>query len=158
MSDALTAVVKALTDRGWHITFAESCTAGMAAAHLVDCPHVSSIFDCAFVTYANDAKIKLLGVAPSLIDQYGVVSEPVALAMAQGACRQAGAQVGVGISGIAGPGGATPTKPVGMVCFGFVVDGATHVYTCQFGDIGRARVRQSAVDFVYDTLYRLLYD
>lgn len=149
-------VVDRLCNLGWHVSFAESCTGGMTAAGIVDVPSASSVFNESYVTYANDAKIRLLGVSADTIAQHGVVSEPVAAEMAIGAASEAGAQVGVGISGIAGPSGGTPTKPVGMVCFGFYIDGTVYTKTMQFGNIGRNAVRQSSVDFVYDTLLELL--
>ena len=149
-------VVERLQGLGWKITFAESCTGGKAAAGIVDIPSTSSVFDCSFVTYANEAKINLVGVRKESIDSFGVVSEQVAGEMAVGAAEKAHAQVGVGISGIAGPGGATPNKPVGMVCFGFCIDGKVYTKTVQFGDIGRSSVRQASVDFVYHTLLELL--
>ena len=149
-------LVDMLYQKGWRIAFAESCTGGRAAAGIVDIASASTVFDASFVTYANQAKIQFLGVPPETIDKHGVVSEPVAGEMAIGAAREAGAQVGVGISGIAGPGGATANKPVGMVCFGFYIGGKTCTKTVQFGAIGRNAVRQASVDFVYSTLIKLL--
>lgn len=150
------AIVDALAAKQWRISFAESCTGGLAAAGIVDIASASSVFDASFVTYANEAKVKLVGVSPASIEAWGVVSEQVALEMARGAAEQSGAQVGVGISGIAGPTGATPGKPVGMVCFGFYIDGAEYTATMQFGAIGRNAVRAASVDFVYDTLLEKL--
>ena len=108
------------------------------------------------VTYANEAKIKYLGVKPETIECYGVVSEPVAGQMAEGVAKAQNAQVGVGVSGIAGPTGGTATKPVGMVCFGFYVDGELTTVTKQFGDLGRNVVREAATEFVFETLVQLL--
>lgn len=150
------ALVELLSNKGWHISFAESCTGGKAAAGIVDVASASAVFDASFVTYANDAKINYLGVSPQSIEAHGVVSETVALEMAVGIAKANHAQVGVGISGIAGPSGGSASKPVGMVCFGFYVNGKTVTKTVQFGDIGRNAVRQAAVDFVYDTLLLLL--
>lgn len=90
------------------------------------------------------------------IETYGVVSEEVAREMAIGCAKKAKANIGVGISGIAGPTGATPTKPIGMVCFGFYLNGASYTYTKQFGNIGRTEVRVASVTFVIDTLLELL--
>ena len=98
-------VVTELIRRGWHITFAESCTGGLAAGRLVDVPDASRVLDRAFVTYANDAKHELLGVRTETLDAYGAVSEQTAREMAAGAARAARAEIGVGITGIAGPGG-----------------------------------------------------
>ena len=150
------ALVDRLMELGWRISFAESCTGGKAAAGIVDVPDASKVFDLSFVTYANEAKIKCVGVSADTIEEYGVVSEPVAAQMAAGAAKAAGAQVGVGISGVAGPSGGTAAKPVGMVCFGFYVDGEIYTKTVQFGSIGRAEVRQGSVDLVYDTLLEYL--
>ncbi len=150
------ALVALLAVRGWRISFAESCTGGMAAAALVDVPDASKVFDLSFVTYANQAKIKYVGVSEETVEQYGVVSEPVAAQMASGAAKAASAQVGVGISGVAGPSGGTEAKPVGTVCFGFFVDGTVTAKTVDFGNIGRNAVRQKSVDLVYDTLLQML--
>lgn len=149
-------IVQLLQNQNRRITFAESCTGGRAAAGIVDVPSASAVLDVSFVTYANEAKIRFLGVSPDTIAAHGVVSEPVAGEMARGAASAGNAQIGVGISGIAGPSGGTPTKPVGMVCFGFCVDGEVVTFTRQFGALGRSEVRDAAVDFVYDTLLTLL--
>ena len=149
-------IVDILTARGWTISFAESCTAGLAAAHLVDIPSASNVFNSSFVTYSNEAKEKYLGVSAETIAEKGVVSEEVAVQMAVGTARANGAQVGVGITGIAGPTGGTETKPVGMVCFGFTIDGRTMSATKQFGEIGRDAVRIASVEYVYSFLATML--
>lgn len=149
-------VVDLLIGKGWHISFAESCTGGLAVAKIVSVPDASKVLNASHVTYANAAKIDYLDVRTSSIEQYGVVSEQVAKEMAIGVAKRNNAEVGVGISGIAGPGGATEKKPVGMVCFGFYVNGITYTYTMRFGNIGRNNVRDASVDFVYETLRNLL--
>lgn len=108
-------VVRALQKQGLHAATAESCTGGMIAQRLTNVPGASAVFGYGFVTYAEEAKQNLLGVDGALIQQYNVVSGPVAVAMAFGAARAAGAELAVGITGIAGPGGALPGKPVGTV-------------------------------------------
>lgn len=108
-------VVRVLREKGLHAATAESCTGGMIAQRLTNVPGASEVFGYGFVTYAEEAKQKLLGVEEALIRQYNVVSGPVAVAMAFGAARAAGAELAVGITGIAGPGGALPGKPVGTV-------------------------------------------
>lgn len=148
--------VNLLIERGFKIAFAESCTGGLAAATLVEVPNASLVLDASVVTYANEAKVRYLGVNPEMIAQFGVVSEEVAGQMAEGAARENAASVGVGISGIAGPSGGTGTKPVGMVCFGFYVDGRLLTKTVQFGAIGRNAVREASVKFVYHTLEQML--
>lgn len=145
-------VVKLLMEKGFRISFAESCTAGLAAARLVNVADASKVFETSHVTYSNASKMKYLGVSEESIATHGVVSEIVALEMARGAAENNNAQVGVGITGIAGPGGGTAQKPVGMVCFGFVVDGKMNSATKQFGNIGRNEVRKASVDFVYENL------
>ncbi len=146
------AVVRRLIEKGYHISFAESCTGGMACAALVSVPDASKVLDVSFVTYANEAKMQYLSVEEQTIEQFGVVSEEVAAQMAAGVAKTAGSQIGVGITGVAGPLGGTERKPVGMVCFGFFVDGAVHTFTKQFGNIGRNHVRSQSVEFVYETL------
>jgi nicotinamide-nucleotide amidase len=149
-------VVDILTAKVWTISFAESCTAGLAAAHLVDIPSASNVFNASFVTYSNDAKVKYLGVSEQTIEEKGVVSEEVAIQMAVGTARANGAEVGVGITGVAGPTGGTPNKPVGMVCFGFYIDGKTMTATKKFGDLGRDAVRIASVEYVYTFLATML--
>lgn len=149
-------VVKKLIERGYHISCAESCTGGMITAALVNVPDASRILDASIVTYANEAKIKYLDVKPKTIEAYGVVSEEVAREMAYGIATHNYAEVGVAVSGVAGPGGGTEDKPVGMVCFGISILGKLHSYTCQFGNIGRNQVREKSVEFVFDKLLELL--
>lgn len=152
-------VVNALIKHGLHISFAESCTGGLAAARIVDVPNASYVLDASFVTYANQAKVKFVNVA-----EHGVVSECVALSMAKGAAAAANAEIGVGISGIAGPSGGSPEKPVGTVCFGFYFGGKAECgipkfeisKTMHFGAAGRQAVRNASVNFVFETLAELL--
>ena len=145
-------VVNKLIQKNYHISFAESCTGGMACAALVSIADASKVLDVSFVTYANAAKMKYLGVKEETIEQFGVVSEEIAGQMAEGVAKEAGSEVGVGITGVAGPGGGTKEKPVGMVCFGFYIDGKVTTYTMQFGELGRNEVRAKSVEFVYKTL------
>ncbi len=149
-------VVDLLIAKNYHISFAESCTGGLACGELVNVADASKVLDVSFVTYANDAKVDYLSVDKALIEKYGVVSEQVAYEMAKGVSKRAGSEVGVGITGVAGPTGGTKNKPVGMVCFGFSINGNVKTYTKQFGDIGRNEVRSESVRFVYDKLYELL--
>lgn len=151
-----TKVVDRLIQKGFHIAFAESCTGGLLCGRIVNVPNASAVLDSSFVTYANEAKVKYLGVREESIADYGVVSEVVAGQMAQGVAEQTQAQVGVATSGIAGPTGGSDTKPIGMVCFGFWVDGVLTTVTKQFGDIGRNKVREDAVQYALETVYELL--
>ncbi len=148
-------LVDLLIENGYKISSAESCTGGMFAEHIVNVPNASKVLDMSFVTYSNESKIELLGVSVKTIEAVGVVSEEVAKEMAEGVMKKAGANVGVGITGIAGPTGATKTKPVGMVCFGICINGVTKTFTKIFsGD--RTSVREQSTDFVINTLISLL--
>ena len=149
-------VVDKLLEKNYKISFAESCTGGLCCGTIVNVTNASKVLDMSFVTYANEAKIELLGVKADTILSHGVVSEEVAYEMAQGVAEKAGSQVGVGITGVAGPGGGTAKKPVGTVCFGFCINGEVKTYTKQFGEIGRNQVRKSSVEFVLQTLIDLL--
>ena len=113
--DSCAALARLLPQRGWMMASAESCTGGLIAAACTDLAGSSVWFERGFVTYSNAAKSELLGVAPQLIAQHGAVSEAVARAMALGALRHSQAQVALAVTGIAGPGGGTPDKPVGLV-------------------------------------------
>lgn len=154
--DIQTKVVNALIDQGYHISLAESCTGGLTSAAIVSVADASKVLDVSFVTYANEAKMRYLGVKRETIDKYGVVSEQVACEMAAGVAKEAGSEVGIGITGVAGPGGGTVAKPVGMVCFGISLNGMVKTYTKQFGAIGRNEVRNASVEFVLSALYELL--
>ena len=145
-------LVKKLIDKGYKISTAESCTGGLLASKIVEVANASKVFDMSFVTYSNESKMELLGVSDILIKEYGVVSEEVALKMAYGVSKKANAQVGVGISGIAGPTGDTPNKPIGMVCFGFYVNGQSYSVTKYFGNVGRNVVRNLSVAFALEFL------
>ncbi|MBQ8638455.1 MAG: CinA family protein [Lachnospiraceae bacterium] len=149
-------LVSLLMQKNYRICCAESCTGGLLAASIVNVPNASSVLDVSFVTYANEAKISCLSVDPDTIAEHGVVSSEVAAQMAAGAAARANAQVGVGISGIAGPSGGTKEKPVGMVCFGFWVNGRQKTVTRYFGSIGRNRVRRASVNFAIRFLCRML--
>lgn len=149
-------VVNKLIEKGYKISFAESCTGGLCCGRLVNVSNASKVLDMSFTTYANEAKVKLIGVDNATIEEYGVVSEQVAKEMALGVASVANSNVGVGVTGVAGPTGGTAKKPVGMVCFGFNINGEIKTYTMQFGDIGRNNVRAKSVDFVYNTLNELL--
>lgn len=125
---------------------AESCTGGLISAYLTEVPGSSDVLERGFVTYSNNAKIQMLGVAPVLIEQHGAVSEEVACAMAEGAVAHSGADVAVSVTGVAGPGGGSIEKPVGLVHFAVARRGSgTKPSHRSFGDIGRDQVRQESV-------------
>lgn len=110
-----------LLQRGWMLATAESCTGGLIAACCTDLAGSSHWFERGFVSYSNEAKHDMLGVPTGLIDKHGAVSEPVAQAMALGALKHSKAQVALAVTGIAGPGGGSPGKPVGTVCFAWAL-------------------------------------
>lgn len=149
-------IVNKLLEKNYTISFAESCTGGLCCGTLVNVTNASQVLDVSFVTYANEAKMQFLGVKPDTILANGVVSEEVAFEMAEGVAKAAKSNVGVGITGVAGPGGGTDKKPIGMVCFGFNINGNIKTYTKYFGEIGRNQVRKSSVEFVFSTLLQLL--
>ena len=149
-------LVQLLIQRQFHISAAESCTGGKFAAAVVDVPDASKVLSASFITYSEEAKTALVGVPSDVISRYGVVSEEVAHAMATGAAAAGRADVGVGITGFAGPSGGTEDCPVGTVCFGISIQGETRTYTRRFGNIGRNQVRDKAVAFAADQLIGLL--
>jgi len=139
-------VLDACRGRGWHIATAESCTGGLVAGALTAIAGSSDVVERGFVTYSNEAKSELLGVAPETIAAHGAVSVDTAAAMARGAVARAPVDLAISVTGIAGPGGATPTKPVGLVLFGLARRDGTcrtehHVFP---GD--RSAVRQAALE------------
>ena len=124
---------------------AESCTGGGIAEAVTAVPGSSAWFDRGFVAYSNEAKYEMLGVAPSLIETHGAVSEPVASAMAQGACAGRMDLAAVAVSGVAGPGGGTAAKPVGTVCLAFAVSGRRAFARTLIFDGNRTEIRGQAV-------------
>lgn len=154
-ADLCAQLAQRLLARGWCLATAESCTGGLIAAACTDLSGSSNWFERGFVTYSNAAKSELLGVDPALIAGHGAVSEVVARAMAFGAVRHSHAQVGVAVTGVAGPTGGSPDKPVGTVWFGFSVDGRLTSELRHFeGD--RAAVRLATVRHALQRLLDLL--
>lgn len=146
---------QALQAKGWALATAESCTGGGVACALTAIAGSSAWFDCGFVTYSNASKTALLHVPAALIDERGAVSEHVAAAMAQGALSNSNAQLALSTTGIAGPGGAVPGKPVGTVCFAWSGAGATSTETQVFsGD--RHAVREQSVAYALQGLLRFI--
>lgn len=145
-------LVKLLLKKGYKISAAESCTGGMFASSIVDVADASKVLDMSFVTYASKAKIELINVSEKTINTYGVVSEEVAKEMALGVKQKSVSNIGVGITGLAGPSGGSLDKPVGMVCFGIAINDNVYTYTKQFGNIGRTNVRKEATSFITQKL------
>ena len=140
-----TSVLIAYRKRGLRIATAESCTGGMIAAALTDVAGSSDVFERGFVTYSNDAKQELIAVPPTILAKYGAVSAETADAMARGALARSRADVAISVTGIAGPGGGSAEKPVGLVWFGVArkVGENLTVHEVFAGD--RAAIRQAAV-------------
>ena len=135
-----------LRARKLRVATAESCTGGLIAGYLTEIPGASDVLDRGFVTYSNEAKAELLGVPMAMITDKGAVSADVARAMAEGALGVSRAHISVAVTGIVGPGGGTPAKPVGLVYIAAArVGRPTRVTEFQFGDIGRGGVRRRAV-------------
>ena len=139
-------VIEALRTKFRKVTTAESCTGGLVAAAITSIAGSSDVFEFGFITYADMAKADMIGVDAALIKRHGAVSVEVAQAMAEGALATASADLALSITGIAGPGGGSPAKPVGLVFVGCAVRGAaTLVQRYEFGDIGRDEVRLASV-------------
>ena len=138
-------LVKLLLEKDLQITCAESCTGGMIASRLVNVPGVSEILMESYVTYSNEAKHRLLGVEQEALSEYGAVSQQVAFQMAEGAARAAGADAAIAVTGIAGPGGGTAQKPVGLVYIGTYLCGNIRVTENHFlGE--RYEIRKQAAE------------
>ncbi len=132
--------------QGLRIATAESCTGGLIAAMLTAIPGSSDVFERGFVTYSNEAKSEMLGVPATLIAAHGAVSAEVAQAMAEGALAHSHADVAVAVTGVAGPGGGTDAKPVGLVHIAAARRGEARLHEeLRFGDLGRDEVREASV-------------
>ena len=149
-------LVDKLINKGFHIAFAESCTGGLASARIVNVANASKVLNCSFITYSNDAKINMVDVNPDTLDRYGAVSEEVAKEMASGVAKAANSEIGVGISGIAGPSGGSKEKPIGMVCFGIQINNNSYTFTEYFQNQSRNDVRNSSVEFILNKLLELI--
>lgn len=147
------ALIRLCTQKGLKIATAESCTGGLISGLLTEIPGSSTVLDRAFVTYSNEAKAEMLGVPMALINAHGAVSPEVARAMAQGALKNAHAQIAVAVTGIAGPGGGSAQKPVGLVQFGRARSGQeAESFEQRFDDKGRASIRHAALGFALTLL------
>ena len=152
-ADALLAKARA---RDLKLATAESCTGGLIAGLLTEIPGSSDVFERGFVTYSNTAKQELLGVPEDLLRTHGAVSAQVAGAMAEGALKHSRAGLAVAVTGIAGPGGGTSDKPVGLVHIAISRGRETHMEERRFGDLGRTQVRLKTVEAALRLLETLL--
>ncbi len=150
-------VVQMLSEQDMTVTTAESCTGGLIAGTLVNAPGASDVLNEGYITYSNEAKERLLGVSSDTLEKYGAVSKETAREMAEGAIRAAGADAALSATGIAGPGGGTKEKPVGLVYIGCCLKGKTVVRECHFaGD--RMENRIQTVDTALNMLKEALLD
>ncbi len=151
------ALVALYTERRLTITTAESCTGGLVAGLITQIPGSSTVLDRGFVTYSNAAKVDCLGVHPLLIDTWGAVSAQTAHAMAVGALAHAGTDVAVSITGIAGPDGGSPEKPVGLVHFCCAhSNGKSIAVEKRYGDLGREGIRLASVATAIELLFEVI--
>jgi nicotinamide-nucleotide amidase len=146
INDAAIRLLDFCKEKRLTVATAESCTGGLVAGALSDISGSSAVLDRGFVTYSNEAKQQMLGVTPSTLDVYGAVSKECAEEMARGALARAQVDLAVSITGIAGPTGATPGKPIGLVYFCAASrSGRVIAHDRKFGDIGRSNVRRASV-------------
>ncbi|MBI4274455.1 MAG: CinA family protein [Rhizobiales bacterium] len=146
LADAARDVLDIFRNKKLTLAAAESCTGGLLTAVLTDIPGSSDIVECGFVTYANRAKHEMLGVPTAILEKHGAVSRETAEAMVKGALARAPADIAISITGIAGPGGASTGKPVGLVHFAAGRRGGGLIHHARrFGDIGRSEVRKRSV-------------
>lgn len=156
LTSLVTDLAAQLQTRGWQLATAESCTGGLIAATCTEVSGSSAWFERGFVTYSNEAKTELPGVDAALIDAHGAVSEAVARAMAEGALARSRAQLAVAVTGVAGPTGGSPDKPVGTVWLAWARQGgSTQALRCQFPG-GRAAVRWATVEQALQGLLQAL--
>jgi nicotinamide-nucleotide amidase len=153
LNDQAAALIALCRARGKKVATAESCTGGLVAGLLTEIPGSSAVVDRGFVVYSNEAKQELLGVPAATLAAFGAVSQQTARAMAQGAVAHSRADFAVAITGVAGPDGGTPEKPVGLVHFACAgMDGAVVTLERRYGDVGRAAIRLASVATALDML------
>lgn len=148
-------VVELLAERHYTVTTAESCTGGMIAGTIVNAAGASEVLNEGYITYSNEAKERLVGVSHETLERFGAVSEQTAREMAEGAARAAGADAALSATGIAGPGGGTEEKPVGLVYIGCTLNGKTEVKECRF-DGNRMENRLHTVQTALEMLQSML--
>ena len=145
--------VEMMIEKKLTVSAAESCTGGMFSKMIVDIPGCSEILGESFVTYSNAAKMKYLGVKEETLQKFGAVSEETAREMSEGVCRNTSSDIGVGITGIAGPGGGTKEKPVGLVYVSVTYDNVTEIRRLTLGG-NREKVRYTACLNAFDMILR----
>ena len=148
-------LVKVLTDKKMTVSTAESCTGGLISKLITDVSGSSEVFGYGFVTYANEAKINILGVWDEALSQYGAVSEPVAVLMSCGARKVSKCDIAISVTGIAGPGGGTAEKPVGLVYVSLSTPDGTICRKCNFSGT-REEVRRQTAEFALNLALKYL--
>lgn len=150
------AIVKDFAGRGWMVATAESCTGGLIAGALTEIPGSSAVVDRGFVTYTNTAKMEMLGVQKETLAVYGAVSKETALQMVHGALFRSKAQLAIAVTGVAGPGGGSADKPVGLVHLAAKSkSGGLMHREMRYGDIGRDKVRSATITTALEMLQSL---
>ena len=149
-------LVRVLIKNNWHLSTAESCTGGMVAANITELAGSSDWFERGYVTYSNQSKSEDIDVSQNLIEQHGAVSDQVARAMALGAKQNSGSDLSLSITGIAGPTGGSPEKPIGTVCFAWALANDQIVSETKHFEGNRQQIRQQACDFSLRKLLDLL--
>ncbi len=144
VEDAAKTLLNFLIEKKETVATAESCTGGLIGGAITSVPGASAVYEQGYITYANSAKEKLLGVKRETLDTLGAVSVETAFQMAEGVCKASGSSLGIAVTGIAGPGGGTTEKPVGLVYIGISYKEQTRVYECHFGK-DRETVRKGTV-------------
>ena len=156
IEDTARSIVADFTQKNLLIATAESCTAGLIAGAITEIAGSSVVFDRGFVTYSNEAKREMIGVANATLKAHGAVSRPTALEMAQGAIGNSGANISIAVTGIAGPGGGTEEKPVGLVHLAAARTGYETLHReMRYGDIGRSAVRLATVRTALEMLIEI---
>jgi nicotinamide-nucleotide amidase len=156
IDDVIATLAKTLLAKGWRLSTAESCTGGLVSASITALAGSSEWFERGYITYSNQAKSEDIDVSQNLIEEYGAVSDQVARAMALGAKQNSGTDIALSITGIAGPTGGSPEKPVGTVCFAWVLTNDQMISETKHFEGDRQQIRQQACDFSLRKLLSLV--
>ncbi len=156
LDDIIATLAKTLLAKRWRLSTAESCTGGLVSASITALAGSSEWFERGYITYSNQAKSEDIDVSQNLIEQYGAVSDQVARAMALGAKQNSGSDIALSITGIAGPSGGSPGKPVGTVCFAWVLSTDQMISETKHFVGDRQQIRQQACDFSLRKLLSLI--
>ena len=156
IDDVIATLAKTLLAKGWRLSTAESCTGGLVSASITALAGSSEWFERGYITYSNQAKSEDIDVSQNLIEEYGAVSDQVARAMALGTKQNSGSDIALSITGIAGPTGGSPEKPVGTVCFAWVLANDQMISETKHFEGDRQQIRQQACDFSLRKLLSLV--